>query len=94
MSPVQHTWCPRHVDMPERFKGKGLASQPLQAGRTPDVFFDNKIRSLADGDQYLDPARVEKEIDAMVGGTAVTEKAFFPPQGTKKRCALSYVMEL
>lgn len=56
-------------------------------GRNPEVFFDKKVRSLADGDQYLDPAYLEKEMKAMVGGHNITEKAFFPPKNTKHRCA-------
>jgi hypothetical protein len=56
-------------------------------GRTPEVYMDKVVRSLGDGDQYLDPIYLERELKAMVGGTNITTKAFFPPQTGKKRHA-------
>ena len=74
-----------------RHGGKRLAMQPNLTGRNPEVFFDKKVRSLAEGDQYLDPAVVEREIKNRVGGKSVSDKAFFPPKNTKHRCVLSLV---
>ena len=57
-----------------------------KAGRLPEVLFDKKVRSLAEGDQYLDQAELAKELKSMVGGHNVTEKSFFPPKVSKRRC--------
>ena len=65
-----------------------MAIQPGRSGRNPEVLFDHNIRSLAEGDQYLDPIYVAKEIKQKLGGKQVTEKAFFPPKNTKHRCEL------
>lgn len=78
----------RRAEKLPRHKGKRLATQPLLSGRNPEVLFDARVRSLADGDQYLDPAAVEKETQARVGGKQIAEKAFFPPKSTKRRCAV------
>lgn len=69
-----------------------MAVQPLVTGRTPDVYMDKVIRSLGDGDQYLDPIYLERELKNMAGGGAeknVSTKAFFPSQTPKKRHALT-----
>lgn len=74
------------ADKSSRHAGKRLGTQPLMKGRNPDVWFDKDVRSLADGDVYMDPMEVEKKLQQQVGGKQVTERAFFPPKNSKKRC--------
>jgi hypothetical protein len=76
-----------------RHGGKQLAIQPLLSGRNPDVFFDKKVRSLAEGDQYLDPIYLEKEMKARLGGKPISEKAFVPPKGTHRRCNVNVLLK-
>jgi hypothetical protein len=73
------------VEKSSRHGGKRLINRPLLEGKTPDVFFDKDLRSLRDGDTYMDPIYVEKALQKMVGGKQVSSKAFFPPKNTKKR---------
>jgi hypothetical protein len=68
-----------------RHEGRRMMTRPHKSGKTPDVYFDGKVCSLADGDQYLDPIYREKEINAATIGKPVSEKPFVPPQNTRKR---------
>lgn len=76
----------RIADKSSRHAGKRLITQPLIQGRNPEVWFDKDVRSLADGDVYMDPMEVEKKLQQYAGGKPVTERAFFPPKNSKKRC--------
>ena len=78
-----------YADQSSRHAGKRLATQPLIHGRNPDTWFDKDVRSLANGDVYMDPIMVEKKIQEMIGGKPVSERAFFPPKNAKKRCVES-----
>ena len=68
-----------------RFGGKQFGVKALVKGRMPDVYLDKEVRSLGEGDAYLDALQMERKLKNMVGGKNVTEKAFFPPRGTKHR---------
>lgn len=50
------------------------------------MYMDKEVRSLGDGDQFLDPIYIERELKNMVGGQNVSTKAFFPAATPKKRC--------
>jgi hypothetical protein len=58
---------------------------PPKKGKNPEVFFDKEMRSLRDGDVYLDPIYTEKKLKEMIGGKPVSDKAFFPPKDAKHR---------
>lgn len=79
--------CTR-ADKASRHAGKRLVTQPLIKGKNPEVWFDKDVRSLADGDVYMDPLDVEKKLQKQTGGKPLSEKAFFPPKSSKQRCEL------
>ena len=75
-----------------RTSGKQISTRPAVAGQLPEAYFDKKIRSLADGDQYQDPAHIEKEIQQKLGGQPASDKSFFPPKSSRKRYACRFIM--
>eukprot|EP00775_Hariotina_reticulata_P007028 gene7028-7242_t len=59
-----------------RWKGKQFSISPPKTGKAPDAYIDKQVRSLAEGDRYIDSWILEKRL-SKVPGNAVSSKPFY-----------------
>jgi len=78
----------KRLPVPDRVKGAQFKTSAPKKGNTPDVFFDNKFKSLSEGDKYVDPGMADKKERLSSSQKKITPEGFRYPSPGKRGCGL------
>eukprot|EP00998_Keelungia_sp_KM082_P005975 NODE_2255_length_1102_cov_117.243077_g2237_i0.p1 GENE.NODE_2255_length_1102_cov_117.243077_g2237_i0~~NODE_2255_length_1102_cov_117.243077_g2237_i0.p1 ORF type:complete len:294 (+),score=59.35 NODE_2255_length_1102_cov_117.243077_g2237_i0:118-999(+) len=74
----------KKVAVPDRNRGGQFKTSPAKKGKGPDALFDKKVKTLSEGDKYVDPGVAEKRKKMEQSKKKLTPEGFkFTNPGTK-----------